>query len=546
MNTTRRVLTLLTMCTLTACGDEKGPGVTVPDLPTFSCAAAGDTPGVMTATLDFREVRLDWTASTKATFRLESHDRGGNEVILDDIPGTQCSAVIQLPPLHEMDWASTRYQLSACDAAGACEMKAEFAFEQSHSAAATGYFQATFPGVGDKFGHAIDLSEDGDTLVAGAPFADNGSAESGAEDSGIVYVFTREDDEWTTEEIVPPDSEAGSRFGFAVAVSGDAQVLAVGAPGSGSGSASVYRHENGAWTFKSHVSGNPVADNEFGRAIALTEDGTGMLVGAPGEGKAYWFELQDGEWVEVAQIEPASKPLRFGEHVAVDARGSHLAIGAPNAAGCESGIDPEPIAGCPHAGAVYVFSRDAGGIRQQAYLKPPANVAANQHFGRRLALSGDGRALAVGMPYTDASSSGRVHVYVLDEAAWMHQTMLVATNAEPLDGFGAAMALSHDGTQLVVGAVGEQGTAVGVNGDQDSKNPSRGVGGAWLFKSESGIWSDSAYLKPASDGAGGFGGAVAISADGQRIFVAAEHDSGTGASPEDTHGRHRSGAVFGY
>jgi hypothetical protein len=76
-------------------------------------------------------------------------------------------------------------------------------------------------------------------------------------------------------------------------------------------------------------------------------------------------------------------------------------------------------------------------------------------FGLSLALSGNGKRLAVGSPYHDGDEgvnlSGRVRVYEFMDKSWK-------TVGDPLDGpqsldwFGWAVDLSFDGTALAVGA----------------------------------------------------------------------------------------------
>src|SRR5262249_36999032 len=65
---------------------------------------------------------------------------------------------------------------------------------------------------GDRFGSAVAI--DGDTVVVGAPFHDNGPNA----DQGIALVFVRSGTTWKGQiTLISPDGVAGERFGSAVA-----------------------------------------------------------------------------------------------------------------------------------------------------------------------------------------------------------------------------------------------------------------------------------------------------------------------------------------
>jgi len=93
--------------------------------------------------------------------------------------------------------------------------------------------------------------------------------------------------------------------------------------------------------------------------------------------------------------------------VALSADGNTLAFGMENESSAASGINGDQSdRSMPGAGAVYVFSRRArdGQWVQDAYVKASNNVRDNlahgvsREFGRSLALSADGRTLAVVLP----------------------------------------------------------------------------------------------------------------------------------------------------
>jgi hypothetical protein len=92
--------------------------------------------------------------------------------------------------------------------------------------------------VGDSFGYAVALSDAGDVLAVGAWAEDSAAAGLGGNqasnalsNSGAAYVFRRSDGEWRQEAYVKASNPGNSdAFGDNLALSGDGETLAVGAP----------------------------------------------------------------------------------------------------------------------------------------------------------------------------------------------------------------------------------------------------------------------------------------------------------------------------
>ena len=113
----------------------------------------------------------------------------------------------------------------------ATRVGAVFVYERSSS---TGLFeldQILTPSDGeanDRFGRRVQI--DGDMIVVGAPFEDEGGGSAGA-----AYVFQRSGDDWVeTHKLVLDDAADGDQFGDSVALH-DEKVL-IGAPRDGVGS----------------------------------------------------------------------------------------------------------------------------------------------------------------------------------------------------------------------------------------------------------------------------------------------------------------------
>lgn len=115
---------------------------------------------------------------------------------------------------------------------------------------------------------------------------------------------------------------------------------------------------------------------------------------------------------------------------------------------------------------------------------------------------------------------------------------LVGSNTEPLDLFGASIAMSADGSTIAIGAPLEESSARGVNGDQED-NSAFAAGAVYVFtRSSSGEWVQQAYLKasntviPTGSWFAFFGASVSLSDDGNTLAVGApgEASSSTGVN----------------
>ena len=229
-----------------------------------------------------------------------------------------------------------------------------------------------------------------------------------------------------------------------------------------------------------------------GNSIALSGDGSTMAVGAPFEsggargingnqsdnstyasGAVYLFIRQGDSWTQQAYVK-ASNPGQndhFGSSVVMSRDGNTMAVGAHWEASAATGINGnQNDDSMPEAGAVYVFTRTGTAWTQQAYIKASNTGRLGQgdvpgdgdQFGFSIALSGDGRTLAVGAITEDsaaqqvngnqsddtAQSAGAVYVFTRTGNTWAQQAYVKSTNADAGDLLGFSVALSADGNPL--------------------------------------------------------------------------------------------------
>jgi hypothetical protein len=311
---------------------------------------------------------------------------------------------------------------------------------------------------------------------------------------------------------------------------------------------------------------NPDITDRFAQ-VALSADGTTMVVGAPNEssnatgvngnqadnslvasGAAYVFVRGATGWVQQAYLKSSNPDVSdwFGSIVAISADGNTLAVGAYGEDSIASTIDGNQADNsASSAGAVYVFVRTGTTWTQQAYVKP-SNMTDGDWFGEALALSSDGNTLAVGSLNEDSAatgingngadntvrSSGAAYVFVRSGTTWSQQAYVKASNTDSFDYFGYSVALSGDGNTLAVGAPDEASNATGLYGSQ-TDNSAISSGAAYVFGRTTGTWTQRAYVKASNTEANdNFGRLVALSGDGTTLAVAArgEDSAATGVN----------------
>lgn len=279
----------------------------------------------------------------------------------------------------------------------------------------------------DRFGASLTLSSDGNTLAVGSTGEDSNATTIGgnkddnsASGSGAAYVFVRNAGAWTQQAYVKASNAAANHsFGVSLVLSTDGNMLAAGAPGEGNGTGAVYVFTRTAntWTEQASVKAAvPAPNTAFAKAISLAGDGSTLAVGATARannsGAVYVFTRGGTVWTQQALLTAAHPDTNdvFGMAVSLTADGNLLAVSAAGESSAARGIAGDQTNNSANStGAVYLFGRSAGTWTQQVYLKAP-NADPFDELGNRspngLALSADGKMLAVGSVAEDGNGSG--------------------------------------------------------------------------------------------------------------------------------------------
>lgn len=316
--------------------------------------------------------------------------------------------------------------------------------------------------------------------------------------------------------LVPTLDAAARRFGRALAASEDGAVVVVGAPDDGSvhpqgGAAHVFTRTAGGYAqsalLRPSVHG-PL--DQFGSHVAISADGTRIAVGAPGAGVSdtggvFVFVQVGGVWTEEAALSPmGAQNADEISPVALDGAGLTLLVGSPN----------DSTTTCVGCGAAFVFVRSGTAWTEQAALISPA-PAPFEKMGWSVSLSRDGSRAFVGIPREDtiAVDAGAARTFTRAGTTWTHEALLQHTDAIANDLCGLSIASNAAGDRVAVGCPLDD-TALGAN-----------AGTVRVFSLGGGVWSADTSVGLA-DGQDGdqLGFSLALTPDGRRLAAGAPGD----------------------
>jgi hypothetical protein len=388
------------------------------------------------------------------------------------------------------------------------------------------YVKPSNPGAGYNFGHAVSLSDNGNTMVVSAYFEasaakgiNGNQADTSIPQAGAIYVFTRNGTRWSQQAYIKASNTGeagegdnfgdGDQFGFSVAISGDGNTVVAGANAEDSNATGINGNQN---------------DNSMISA-----------------GAAYVFTRTGNAWTQQAYVKPTNTfgGTQFGYAVALNRDGNTMAITSYDEGGISRMVNGPQMRGRNGSGAVYIFYRDAGKWTQGAYLKAE-NAEQNDSMGVSVDISDDGTTvvsgaldedcLATGVNPTDPScgqdmmsdtSAGAAYVFVRTDGEWKQQAYIKASNTGKNDIFASRLALSGDGNTVALAAQLEDSNAKGINGDQ-ANDAATEAGAVYVFTRSGGTWTQLAYVKAANNEAfDEFGSSVSLSGDGRTLAVGA-------------------------
>lgn len=280
----------------------------------------------------------------------------------------------------------------------------------------------------DWSGHSISLSADGTIVAIGAP--DNDGTGNNA---GHVRIYENISGAWTQIGNDIDGKAAGDLSGWSVSLSSDGRIVAIGAPrndggGNNAGHVRVFENVSGVWTqIGTDINGETALD-QSGWNIALSSEGNIVAIGAPmntdngvNSGHVRVYENLSGVWTQIGNdIDGEAAGDQSGYSVSLSADGKIVAVGAPYNGG--NGVK---------SGNVRVFINKSG-----IWTKIGGNIegeGVNDESGYSLAMSSDGKTIAIGAPYNygSGSQSGHVRVYDLSSLLLLDNFVLESFNLYP-------------------------------------------------------------------------------------------------------------------
>lgn len=271
-----------------------------------------------------------------------------------------------------------------------------------------------------------------------------------------------------------------------------------------------------AWTQVGRDLNGDAADDQFGRAVALSADGSVLAVGIvgvdsplPGSGRVQVFQWNNGEWAQMGHNIDGKEGdyAGFRRTVALSANGMILAMGAGQ--NDVNGVSSGQV-------RVFEYTESTGWVQLGNDLNGQASA---DQFGYSISLSASGTLLAVGA--NNAGFGGVVQFFQRTSATsnWTQIGGDLDGKEQNQSNFGRSVSLSASGTVIAVGGGYGQGCV-----------------SVFQFKEQKGFSKVGREICSEEDE--NFGESIALSSHGTVLAV--------GADKTDINGDHNGGNVKVY
>jgi hypothetical protein len=380
------------------------------------------------------------------------------------------------------------------------------------------------------FGRSVAIDSTGTRIAIGVTGSDDSIT-----DAGCVYVFVRNTSTnvWSQEQKLKATSQvSSSSFGWACDFDVNATRLVIGAPfethssqtNAGAAYIFVRNTTTNVWSQESRiVSGNSIAQMQFGYSVSISGDSTRAVVGgnnasAGAIGQVNIYLRTGSSWAnERLYYDPENSTTKiFGWSVRIDHSGSRVFAGHKFAAGGTAN----------GYGAMYILTR-VGTIWSQEAALSPTDGDSNGFFGVSVDCNGTSDTVVVGCSSLvhNGGNYGAAYVYTRSGVTWTFQAKLIATVRVASMGFGTSVAISNSGSTVAVGA----GT--------DSNNSRTNNGAAYIFRRSGSVWTEQAKLVPSDVSntdnnnaqLGNLNG-IALAADSSRFVAGANNQASSGTA----------------
>jgi uncharacterized repeat protein (TIGR02543 family) len=437
-------------------------------------------------TVDFGGITLSSTTNASTTFTMPAnnvaitanYERIGYLLTLDGVNGTEIGGGTYYPEGEIVTVTATPdegYEFSDWTVNSPSNLTVEI--ESEWMKIAEDIYGEVPNGV---TGSSVSLSSDGTIVAIG------GHGESGA--IGSVRIYQNNSGVWVKMGQDLDEESSGDQFGKSVSLSADGTIVAVGAPlrdanyKSNNGEVYVYQYDNASnlWVKIGQDLYGYRNNDQFGRSVSLSADGTILAVGAPYYDATYTvdsglvrvYEYSNNQWVQSADLEGEGYDF-IGWSVSLSSDGTVVAIGSNES---------------NSTGLTKIFENISGNWTQRGHKISGERLS--DKSGRSVSLNADGTIVAVGAPYNDGGGGTSGHTRVFE---WREYTQ----NDQGSYFYGGNWPMTQDATQPKPVLVIKSGT-----------NPT--VGSYYWFQMGTDI-----------DGSAGdySGTSVSLSSDGKTVVI---------------------------
>lgn len=352
-----------------------------------------------------------------------------------------------------------------------------------------------------RFGQSVSLSES--LAFISAPY----QVVNDQPQQGAVYIFDRDSDWDHMATIYAPDGRQFDRFGYSLSAHDD--MLAIGAPGNGSGVVYIYKYDNGSLIHVETVepflpSGYIPNSMQFGFKVRLTA--THLFISAPyyhaspfqRESSVFIYARDVDSWEFEQRIAHphGQQGTLFGNAFA--AQDQRLIVGAPKSDGAATS-----------SGSAFLYEHDGSNWTLQHQFEYAQSIT-HERFGTSVGIHGDRVIIGSMMHVFDPAEGpkGAAHIYEYSGSSWLHTGMLIDEESARNDYF--AQHVDIEGKIAVVSASRSNHT--------DKVN----VGGVHVYRLENGFWARKYKLVPNDSETQHhmyFGGALSL--NGKHILIGA-------------------------
>ena len=388
------------------------------------------------------------------------------------------------------------YMDDLCVTKGVGKYITSFIPQENYSFALAANEQSGFDVVGDatddSFGQNVATNAAGNYIIAGSPrfSADTGSAK--------VYQYIGSN--WI-QLGNPLSGTAISSFGSSVCMNNDGNIIAVGAPGVGNGSANVYSLSGLTWNrlgTTTNLSG-AANGNQYGYSVSLNAAGTRLAVGARAAagdnlGSVYIYNWNGSTWSLTGNVITGTiSNEQLGYSVSLNSAGDKVVIGS--------------AAANSNTGVIRAYSLTGSTWTQIGNTL--SGEATGDYAGYSVCMNAAGDILAFGSPGNNGNGidSGSTRVYYWNGTAWIQMGTDIDGEAAN-NSSGNSVYLNAKGDRIVIGA------------------PNNSVAASFAGNAKVYSWNGSSWIQLGADMDGilvneGFGTSVSMNSIGDRIVVGA-------------------------